>query len=170
MLLDTCIELWDRHKANPDVNKRPGCTPPGFCLLDVEEEVALIYWQVHNARDTCAENRDNGLIVPSTYPSVTRRPTVVTTDAITFRGRDLYFLTQRDSWPLLDKYEQEYMEEQMEKEMYLPSFNISRNKTEEWKPRYLTQSVFYGNFTFTYPTLYLAHRPVCAMNLLFYHY
>jgi hypothetical protein len=153
--VETCIDLRKKHEAAPDINKEPGCPHPGRCVLEAIDEVALIYWLPDHPRDICAVIPNGTSVVPSTYPVVTGQPTIVTTNAITFRGQDKYYLTRQDTWPLLDDYYKDHRQDQKASDI-LP-YNRST-------PEYITQSVLYGDFTFTYPTVYLAHRPVWILN------
>jgi hypothetical protein len=106
-------------------------------MVMMDEEVILIYWPPESTR--------NGSCTPNDYLNGTRKSTntlekcdpilVFTTDAITFRGQDLYHLTMIDTYRTLTT-----------------TSNVS----------YITPSVLKGPFTFTSPTMYLAHKPISA--------
>jgi hypothetical protein len=113
-----------------------GCYPgPDFrmCNLDLKSEIVLIYWPPRLAsRELCGLN---GTLSAQTTQWPKDFPTVITTDAITFRGQDIY-----------RRYDGGHT---------LPSAN---NRSQ----LYIGTSVLSGPFTFTSPTVYLAHHQIVA--------
>lgn len=152
-----CQQLWDQYKidiqqSNPSDNftdpRTAGC--PRYRLIgrycDVgtsNEEIVLLYWPPEvESRDICAERRDlPGLWITKTSP-LTGVPRSIVTDAITFRGRDLYVLSE-----IRDEH------------------GGTERLTSTWdtvkEPR-TSFSVIYGNFTFVSPTVYIAHHTITA--------
>jgi hypothetical protein len=112
-----------------------------FCEIEAGEEVALIYWPpVVTSRDICAAN---GYGTAETLAPGTNAPSIVTMDAITFQGKDMYLKTMAWSYdPPLDP----------EGSMTYSSSTIGK-------------SILKGPFTFTSPTIYLAHHPIVVSTL-----
>jgi hypothetical protein len=71
-------------------------------------------------------------------------PLTTTTTAITFKGQDLYL--------------RDVIMRTMNAPTGLMSISISS------KSRYIPSSVLYGNWTFTWPTIYMAHHPMFAIS------
>jgi hypothetical protein len=107
------------------------------CFLKYEAEVMLMFWppQIEN-RDICgSDGYGSGTTITR---NVSNMVTTVTTSAITFAGQNLYLLANRvgsvDPWS-----------------------NATRiNRIEP--------SVLPGPFTFTFPTVYMAHRDIFRVS------
>jgi hypothetical protein len=115
------------------------CTPEkcpylDVCNLLVGHEVVLIYWPPDKARQH-PPSYSNNLHNQTVFqiPSTSKAPRTYKTTAITFRGQDLYLRT----W-------------------------IRGNRTETLSSYYVTQSTLLGNWTFTSPTMYIAHQAIEA--------
>lgn len=129
---DDDFEFYDAGSPMGRIAER--CPRPRECYLDMGEEVVLIYWPSNLAsRDICASNGYGQAI---TLAADSNAMTVITTSAITFKGRDL-----------ISKY-------------YIKS-NITGGDFQS-KNSFLGSSVLSGPFTFTSPTVYLAHHPISA--------
>jgi hypothetical protein len=154
--IEGCHDVGGRHLSLINGDRRQMWFPANFRdICDVEydckiglSEVILIYWQDNLVtRDICGGN-GHGSSVTAPWGSTLNR--TITTDAITFRGQDLY-LRSVNSVPI-----SEYPPEKMGWDVGFVFGDIATNKSE----RYFTSSVMKGDFTFVYPTVYLAHRPI----------
>jgi hypothetical protein len=105
-------------------------------------EVVLIYWPEDViTRDICGLNGEGSSVTKPWDTSL--RGSIFKTTAITFKGQDLY-LQELNGKPYDDG-----------KLLELDEFGMARKVFP-----YLTSSVLTGDFTFTSPTVYLAHRPI----------
>jgi hypothetical protein len=106
--------------------------PSHACSISFQNhlnEVVLIYWPSAVESRNCDSNE-----APSAPAPVSNFQRTFTTDAITFRGQDLYRLKRHnDEWILTEHH-------------VLPS-------------------VLRGQWTFTYPTQYIAHRPLTGYSI-----
>lgn len=103
----------------------------GNCDVHVaHEEVVLFYWPQNITRNFCAPR--NQVFTRTNGQQTASSPRVVTIPAVTFRGQDLYWI----GWS---------------------SIGGSSSFTT---PKYVGMSVMNGPFTFTSPTIYLAHHPI----------
>jgi hypothetical protein len=130
-----CDNLWanflaeyrgdDRFPAFRHPPRKP-CPFYRDCQVGVDE-VVIIYWpQKMVFRDICDLNG-----YASSKPSTGISPSMVYTNAITFKGRDLYLR------------------------------KLANERTTETRtPHYISSSVMSGNFTFVSPTIYLAYRNI----------
>jgi hypothetical protein len=103
-----------------------------WCELHAVEEVALVYWAPEIEVDICTARR-LGLLKNVANTSPTKPPRSFTTDAITFRGQDLYLLADYQTGSTIDH-------------------PITR----------VPSSVLRGDFTFISPSVYLAHYALTA--------
>jgi hypothetical protein len=108
------------------------------CRVDIGEEVALIYWPPNlSSRDICAKN---GYGTAETLAPEKDSPNTVTLDAITFQGENVFLRTALVSYGS-------------------PYFTVSTLMTDNDTPT-PTKTTLKGPFTFTSPTIYLAHNPI----------
>jgi hypothetical protein len=122
------------------------------------DEVVLIYWpQAIISQNTCSLNEhSSSMMTPWNYATqgyFTTEPAVISMDAITFRGQDLY-LRKVDNmdWRAGFNGSRNY---QLDEDFYdeiRPLLDVDRE--------YIEPSVMKGPWTFTFPTVYLAHRPI----------
>jgi hypothetical protein len=150
------------------IGDAPSWLCPGSSLCNANlDEVVLIYWPEYVVtRNVCASNGHGSSV---TRPWGSRRGTVFTTDAITFRGQDLYLRTiNGQEW-----------------EDYYRSGNVTdpgyEERDEVWHATALpvlssalsiltstsyplVSSVLRGDWRFTSPTVYLAHRPITGVQ------
>jgi hypothetical protein len=111
------------------------------CAVEAEAEVVLIYWPpVVTSRDICASN---GYGEAKTLTPDTVRPSIVTMDAITFQGRNMNLKSKVWSW----------------------TGDLSA-RTETFDGSAVGPSVLKGPFTFTSPTVYLAHHRIVGSTLV----
>lgn len=124
--------------------------PVEFSCIPVMDEVVLIYWPESIAtRDVCAAG---GRGSSKTHPWTTSRGSILKTDAITFRGQDLYLRSINGvNWNKVDG-------KSLQSDLFL-ALQPSIGKPSSPGP-YLTSWVLRGDFTFTSPTVYLAHRAI----------
>ena len=105
------------------------------CNADMASELVLIYWPEDDiAGDGCSDNRTKVNDQSSRNTMLPKR--VITTNAITFRGKDCYPRSR---------------------------ISIYGNTTSSPYPierSYLKPSVLSGSWEFTSPTIYLAHHPI----------
>jgi hypothetical protein len=127
--------------------------PERFWCRPTVREIVLIYWPDNVvSRDVCPFNRSN----MSTDTWEKSRGSIFTTNAITFQGQDLYlrkanggnFMTS--AWREADADLRDEMNARLCAE----------------GPSYIQSSVMMGNFSFTSPTIYLAHRPISRCLVL----
>lgn len=152
--IDTCNRLWaysegleaegdselvdDRHLAHRLI-VNDACLRVHQCGLGARNEIILFYWPEKVSVDVCALG---GAGTAQTLASRTRptklpdAPIIIVTTAITFRGQELY-------GPFPDPPQTDRALE------YLKTASIG-------------PSIFRGNFTFTYPTVYIAHHAITA--------
>jgi hypothetical protein len=144
-----CLDLMSKSRSNRENygNIRPAIDdfvgycmdsdyfppdPPGSCYLSMwNDEIVLLHWGGTLAsNDSC--DGSSRVISPVPFGD---KPVVVTTDAITFKGRDL------------------------------DQLGVAKN-SETWRKttaQYIRGSVLPGPFTFTSPSIYIAHRAISAM-------
>jgi hypothetical protein len=141
---DTCNFLWasfldeDLGDFKFAAFRHPPLKPcPKYRECQVQiDEVVIIYWSPKvKSGNICASNRHHS---PESLAEVHGYPNIITTDAITFRGQDLYL-----------------------REL---SNDYTNTKST---PHYISSSVMSGNFTFTSPTIYLAYRPITTRESFF---
>jgi hypothetical protein len=152
---ETCDKLWpqaENLEADGDTNLVDSrdtandlfalyaCPIVHQCNLGARDEVVLFYWPKPVSKDVCALD-GYGTVQPlSLHPTTARRlkspkaPFTIVKTAITFRGQELY-------GPF---------DNHLSASKFLSTGVIVHS------------SVMTGNFTFTYPTVYLAHHPVTA--------
>jgi hypothetical protein len=131
------------------------CSIYGLCRVHVPE-VVLIYWPDNIvSRDICASD---GFGSSTTVPWGPRGSTF-STNAITFRGQNIY-LRSVDGLPV-DEYRNNH---QLRWDLrdnlngYHFFYNISSTS-------YFPGTVIEGDFSFTSPTVYLAHRGITRIEL-----
>ena len=122
---------------NMDFITGRACRSKGDCQLNVGgDELVLLYWPQNDvSRDICEANPCQPLSKTESHLEQGPPKTFVTT-AISFRGQDL-------EWISYAAYGETFQA------------RLSRKINA-------TSSVLYGQFTFTSPTVYLAHRPIQA--------
>jgi hypothetical protein len=128
------------------------CPVRPFCKLSLHE-VVIIYWPDNVvSRDICGNDGYGSSEVLAHIPTLSE-PIVVTTTAITFRGQDLYIRSINGTavYTYLTKA-QEYVE--MENFVQMVNGSVLEP--------YILPSTMRGSWTFTYPTVYLAHREITA--------
>jgi hypothetical protein len=131
-------KLFDRGSGDGIVCGR-------WCYLDARAEVALIYWPpTLSERDVCAAN-GYGTAKRKAPEAHSGSPKVVTMDAITFQGQDLYRKTMDNDCA--------------------GSLCTRSIWTDSDLPTILP-SVLKGPFTFTSPTVYLAHHPLSLTSMI----
>jgi hypothetical protein len=101
------------------------------CGLEVGEEVVLLYWPPNVQSSRICDGTLSGV----TLPPPAGLNNIFTTNAITFKGRDLYSVGVRSG--------------------KFSSFT---------RPTHIHPSVLTGNFTFIRPTVYLAHHAITAQS------
>jgi hypothetical protein len=136
------------------VDKQFGCEP----TLD---EVVLLYWPEDIApRKSCSLEANYSQTTNSRERKLGR---VFTTDAITFRGQDLY-LRSVNSMNWMDYYQSVLYRSggvpddfgaEVKRSLYKLMFGPSDGGFSR-----ISQSVMSSNFRFTSPTIYLAYRPI----------
>jgi hypothetical protein len=141
------------YKAYNGTIRPEDCMALRHCSVWFEDEIALMYWPNDVEPEmTCTESWPQGFErhnVRATLPSLTRiSPKVVVMTGITFAGKDLYGRSIRH-------------------ETVHPG--DSRTTTASYTimdedGRYILPSTMLGTFTFTSPTVYIAHRPLKAMK------
>ncbi|KAF2667949.1 hypothetical protein BT63DRAFT_415462 [Microthyrium microscopicum] len=112
-----------------------------ICQMNTGSEVLILYWPSKMSSDgDCAStgshsSRTSSILSGSSF-LVGRFPKVrfFSTTAITFQGNDIQLRTV-----------------------------IANNQTTIFSEKFATKSVMYGNWTFTSPTIYLAHHPITYM-------
>jgi hypothetical protein len=123
------------------------------CQLDIEE-VVIIYWPDEIAsRDICAQDGYGSAHVLPRDPKQAGVETTYMTNAISFRGQDLY-LRSVNGEASYDHFRQE---------ANLPwAYGRGEGVMVSQTAKYVVPSVMRGQFVFTYPTVYLAHREITA--------
>jgi hypothetical protein len=153
-----CGILWKTYITNVTANGftederyipgpggwRQRCKKPKQCLLETGEEVLLIYWP---APETLG-SKDRFFFNDSRHAI----PVVVTTSAITFAGQDLYLRDTIDSSGKVVGHEIQIC----------PEAGCLR-----FQKGYITASVLQGPFTFTSPTVYLAHHAITLQKSVY---
>jgi hypothetical protein len=104
------------------------------CSYLMSGEVVLLYWPPKTSANTgCTTNQHHRRDIPSALPSALHS-NIFITSAITFQGQDLYLRGI-----------------------------VKDGVTPKWKSgAYIDSSVLTGPFTFTSPTVYIAHHPISA--------
>jgi hypothetical protein len=117
------------------------------CDLDVPE-VVLLYWPDNiQERDICGSaGRGSSLTQAWAQDVMDKRQSTFITDKISFRGQDLYFRRFEGAMTSLVNA--------------LTVGTGTAPRTGVDIREYFTPSVLTGDFTFTSPTVYLAHRPI----------
>lgn len=138
------MELIDRHDKDlrgSYVNAGTICLyVNNVCYMKYDDEVLVLYWPSKTqSRDMCTL-RDNIFTVQPDANVNNPGITTVVTSAITFEGQDRYLIASHGG----DEYGW-------------------RNSTSI---NYIMPSTLTGPFTFTYPTVYLAHRPITRVDIL----
>jgi hypothetical protein len=131
------------------------------------EEVVLLYWPKDiTSLQKCDSVRYNSSILDriGRIDSVTTTSIVITKHAITFRGRDLYLrsINGQELGQYYDKH-QEYFGIKDVDDEYGPYTNLAPDAELDR----LDPSVMTGTWVFTYPTVYLAHRPIYVKTAYF---
>jgi hypothetical protein len=154
-----CDRLWKatNHEIGADFISAPGAlgAPPPWvcphirrCKVQIDE-VVMIYWPDNVvSRNICAL-QSNGS--SSTIPW-TPRGSIFTTDAITFRGQDVY-IRSIDGVPI-DQY---FVRSKTRWDF--------RSLADRVKTPYLTGTTITGPFTFTSPTVYVAHPEIIRQEI-----
>jgi hypothetical protein len=120
--------------------------PIRFTCTPVVDEVVLLYWPEDVAtRDICGSD-GRGASVTRPHVRVDDTPVTAVIDAITFRGQDMY-LRRLDGKPF-EAYNMNKLGNRFAREQMFPG------------QTYLESSVMTGRWTFTSPSVYLAHRPI----------
>jgi hypothetical protein len=153
----TCFRLWEEYKVKIQQNSSLDLIDPlaaapcelkpiinlRDCLLDLRQEVVLLYWppEIEN-RDICLDSSDPFAKWRTRSSPTTGAPRSIVTDAITFKGQDLYLLNRTIAAPIADG---------------ILSTWVAFDPMVETR-----SSVMYGNFTFVSPYIYIAHHPITA--------
>jgi hypothetical protein len=129
------------------------------CLADIEE-VILIYWPDNIvSRNICALNEHGSSV---TRPWDSRRGSIFTTDAITFKGQDLYLRTINGQdflqYYILGKGGSGGYDEEVEKLREIPRIIAGES--------YVRSSIMLGDWSFTSPTIYMAHKAITAKHYI----
>jgi hypothetical protein len=131
------------------------CPRTRACHL-ILHEVVIIYWPKKLlSRDICGlDGYGTSLLSPEPTGTIGTEPVVVTTDAITFRGQDIYLRTinGKDLYAAAKEVEEESLDFEIQA-------SLMAGKTT---PEYIYPSTMSGTWTFTSPTAYLAHREITA--------
>jgi hypothetical protein len=111
------------------------CKTMNVCHLLSSEEVVLMYWPPPiSTKELCKPSSQGTMGISKTeFSQSIVPPAVFSTTAITFQGQDLYLRTR-----------------------------IVDGTTHTLPRTFITSSVLYGNWTFTSPSLYLAHHAFTA--------
>jgi hypothetical protein len=117
---------WQRLSEIP-------CQGEFFCKLEMDQEILLLYWpQEPRTVDACGLNIMGGISTSWKSLNLTpKAPVTFKTNALTFKGQDLYHLGAKSHFLRHD-------------------FN------------YVHASVMTGPFTFTSPSVYIAHRNITS--------
>jgi hypothetical protein len=154
--IETCEKLW-AYSEHLDLERDPkivdsrdlayrmalsnSCPVVPQCELGLRQEIVLFYWPGILSKDVCALNGYGTVQTLTSRPtSFSNTPITVITTAITFRGQELFGPAENTQHAL-------------------------------WRIKngVVGTSVLNGNFTFTYPTIYLAHHAITSAVKRFYH-
>jgi hypothetical protein len=123
------------------------CPLSQACELKVGDEIVLLYWPpTVTSRDICALD---GYGSAQTIKQPQNSEITVTMNAIAFRGKDLYHIPYRAG--------DHGFESTVE-----PEYFTGSNIINWMKRNYIGPSTLHGNWTFTSPSVYLAHHPITA--------
>jgi hypothetical protein len=158
--------LWGQYAATPDpivqsfsksfsANRNGlqtfNCKRMRYCELVMGEEVVLFYWPPKvTSRDICAAN---GYGSAQTIEQPSDDEVVITTHAITFKGQDLYPVFPWTAWDHCQPGEPQ--------RVCVPTEYFTGSNFTSWiNQASIGPSVLYGTWTFTSPSVYLAHHPI----------
>jgi hypothetical protein len=120
-----------------------------LCQIEAGQEVVLLYWPpVVTSRDICSAGGYGTATTISQIDS-SSTPVVVTMDAITFRGQDVYLRTI--TWT----------------SVFTPIGGksvVTYSGANTFPRTFHTTSILFGPFTFTSPMVYIAHHSLVAKN------
>jgi hypothetical protein len=123
--------------------------PVYFGCNTLLDEVILFYWPDNMVDRNICDSDGRGHF--TTKPWAAKRGSVVVTDAITFRGQDLYVRSiNGENWKSAHLTS-------VDTEFYNALF---WRKNQQKENDYFESSVMKGDFTFISPTVYLAHRTI----------
>ncbi|KAF2669541.1 hypothetical protein BT63DRAFT_413959 [Microthyrium microscopicum] len=141
-------EDFDSYDVKPfnAYNEAPQCPFVIDCQIDMQNEVILLHWPTDEAHtERCAGNSTSSAAKSSGLQFKAVTPRIAIMSAITFRGNDLYFLEKQAS-------------------------TVGQNYSETYSYREEGQrqfsSILTGPFTFTSPSIYLAHHAISSVNYL----
>ncbi|KAF2435290.1 hypothetical protein EJ08DRAFT_692557 [Tothia fuscella] len=132
--------LGVRTGSIKDSSMTAPCLYANYCELSLQEEVILIHWASDASDDRVQALQSPEVTQAVDMPKITASPTLgqvktIETSALTFRGSDLYLKS-------------------------VVSEHDGERSTIHVEISTVYSSVLTGPFTFTYPTIYMAHRDI----------
>jgi hypothetical protein len=120
------------------------------CQIKIEDEVILIYWPNNGISSEACDEHKGRFGVTKRIDESARLPSPVVTDQIVFQGPDLYKTGHGT-----DIYGKMFGSDRYKFTLIIPGSTYTLTKPAD-------AFTLTGNFTFVYPTVYLAHRFITA--------
>ena len=164
-----CLNLDQLNEVGPNLpNSGRYAQPPAdvcalqtYCFPSVDE-VILLYWPKNLASsNTCPSVQHRAFFSEAaSEESMTTTPFVVTATEITFKGRDLYLrsINGENAFNYSLKHIDTMMFKEIAEDFFAYGYDIDVGI------RRLDPYTMTGNWKFTYPTLYLAHRSIVQLH------